>query len=221
MAALDYRRRTGHGQHIDLSQFESAIHGLETAILDYSVNGREQQRTGNRLAHVPAAPHGVYECRGEENWCAIAVFSDKEWESFCRVIGNPSWTEDRKFSTQADRAGNADDLDKLVEVWTRCHSPLDVMNMMQAAGVAAGMVKNNKDIHEDPQLKHRGHFWVLDHPEMGKCTYDGPPFRLSKTPAHLHSPGPCLGQDNYHVYTEILGMSDEEFVELMDDGAFY
>jgi crotonobetainyl-CoA:carnitine CoA-transferase CaiB-like acyl-CoA transferase len=221
MTALDYRRRTGHGQYIDLSQFESAIHALDTAILDYTVNSREQMRNGNRLTNIPAAPHGAYKCRGDDDWCAIAVFTDEEWQSFCRVIGNPPWTRDQKFSTQSARVKNADELDKLVEEWTGKHSSEEVMNLMQAAGVAAGVVKNNKSIHEDPQLKHRNHYWVLDHPEMGKCTYDGPSFKLSKTPAQLTMPGPCLGQHNHYVYTHILGMSDEEFVQLMEEGAFY
>jgi benzylsuccinate CoA-transferase BbsF subunit len=91
---------------------------------------------------------------------------------------------------------------------------------MQAAGVAAGVVENGKDLIEDPQLGHRHHFWYLNHPEMGPCAYDGPPFKLSETPAELRLPAPCLGEHTEYVCTKILGMPDEEFVELLADGVF-
>ena len=94
------------------------------------------------------------------------------------------------------------------------------MRRMQDAGIAAGVVQSGKDLVEDPQLKHRHHFWYLNHPEMGSCAYDGPPFKLSETPAELRMPAPCLGEHTEYVCTQILGMSDEEFVELLAEGVF-
>jgi benzylsuccinate CoA-transferase BbsF subunit len=91
---------------------------------------------------------------------------------------------------------------------------------MQAAGIAAGVVQSGKDLIEDPQLEHRHHFWYLNHPEMGSCAYDGPPFKLSETPAELHMPAPCLGEHTEYVCTQILGIPDEEFVELLTEGVF-
>ena len=218
LAALDYRRRTGKGQYIDISQHEVAVQHLVPAMLDYTANGNQGGREGNR--HHQAAPHGAYRCRGEDRWCAIAVFTEEEWESFCRVIGQPAWTEDPKFNTLAARKANEDELDKLVEAWTADLPPEGVMQRMQAGCVAAGVVQSGKDLIEDPQLKGRHHFWYLNHPEMGVCAYDGPPFHLSETPAELNRPAPCLGEHTEYVCTRILGIPDEEFIGLLAEGVF-
>ena len=218
MAALEYRRRIGKGQYIDLSQHEVAVHHLAPAVLDYTVNKREGGRIGNH--HPSAAPHGAYRCQGDDRWCAIAVFTDEEWEAFCKALGNPPWTEDPKFATLASRKANEEELDRLVEGWTAALAAEEVMERLQAAGIGAGVVQNGKDLLEDPQLKHRHHFWYLNHPEMGVCAYDGPVFKLSDTPSELRMPAPCLGEHTEYVCTKILGMSDEEFVNLLVEGVF-
>ncbi len=218
MTALDYRRRTGKGQCIDLSQLETSVHFFAPAILDYTANRRIDTALGNR--HPYAAPHGAYRCQGDDRWCAIAVFTDEEWEGFCRAIGNPELTKDSRFATVLGRKKNEDELDKLTEEWTSNRSPEEVMAQMQAAGVPSGLVANGRDLHLDPQLKHRHHFWMLDHPEMGVTAYDSAAFRLSETPAELKMPAPCLGQHNEYVCREILKMSYAEFVSLMEEGVF-
>jgi benzylsuccinate CoA-transferase BbsF subunit len=216
IGALDYRRKTGKGQYIDQSQHEAVLHWIAPLILDWTVNQRGPSINCNRLAY--AAPHGIYRCQGDDRWCAIAVFTDDEWESFCKVIGNPPLAKDPKFATLLSRKQNEDELDKLVEEWTIKHSPEEVMSLMQAAGVAAGVVANAKDVAEDPQLGHYHFFHELDHPEMGKLSfYHGPLFRLSKTPYEVGRP-PLVGEDNDYVYTKLLGISDEEWVQLMAEG---
>lgn len=218
IAALGYRRRTGRGQYIELSQLEAAIHCLGPAILDYTANRREQTRDGNR--HPAAAPHGAYRCVGDDRWCAIAVFSDSEWRALCEAMGNPVWTRDKRFDTLASRLEHTDELDRLLEKWTAGHSPGTVMALLQAAEVDAGVVQDARDLHADPQLSHRHHYWTLSHPETGPATYDGPAYRLSRTPARFHMPAPCLGEHNQFVCCQLLGMSDEDFVELLTEGVF-
>lgn len=218
LSALDYRRRTGKGQYIDLSQSEAGLQFLVPPLLDYGVNRRILERTGNR--HPSAAPHGAYRCQGNDRWCAIAVFTGDEWKAMCLVMGNPPWTEDIKFATLLGRKKNEDELDQLVEQWTINLPSEEVMIRLQEAGVSAGVVENAEDLHSDPQLKYRHHFWELEHQEIGISTYDSMGSQLSKTPAELNMAAHTLGQDNYHVYTRILGLSDEEFVELMEQGVF-
>ena len=94
------------------------------------------------------------------------------------------------------------------------------MTTIQGDGVNAGVVQTNRDIHEDPLLKHRHYLWQLEHLEFGKHFYDRPPFKLSKTPCELNMPAPCLDQHSEYVYSKILGMPDEEFVELLSQGVF-
>ncbi|MBE9502284.1 MAG: CoA transferase [Chloroflexi bacterium] len=235
LGALRHRQRTGKGQHIVMAQYASAASILETAILDYTVNNRIQGRNGNRIPH--AAPHGCYRCKGEDRealfssslgpapgrkddrWCVIAVFTDEEWGAFCDVIGNPPWTKDPKFATFLGRKENEDELDTLVQSWTRERSPEEVMMLMQRAGVPAGVAQDAEDILiHDPHLRARGYYVYQDHPEAGHTAYDGIPFRLSATPGELRSPAPCLGEHTEFVCKEILQMADEEFDELLVEG---
>jgi benzylsuccinate CoA-transferase BbsF subunit len=216
MAALDYRRRTGKGLYIDMSQYENSIHFLAPLVLDNTVNGRVAERMGNYCSY--AAPHNAYRCHGEDRWCAIAVFTNEDWANFCKVIGSPAWTKEPKFSTLPARKENEEELDRLVEEWTINHPAEEVMMLMQAAGVAAGVVQNAEDLMEcDPQLEHRHFFWELEHPEIGKYHAAGSPFILSKSPYELR-PAPLLGEHNEYVLKEILGMSDEEIAELVIEG---
>jgi benzylsuccinate CoA-transferase BbsF subunit len=218
IAALDYRRRMGIGQHIDLSQFEAGLQYLLPVLLDYSVNQRVACRTGNQCSY--AAPHGAYPCRGQDSWCAIAVFNDNEWQSLCRVMGNPDWTKDPRFSTLLGRKENEAELNNLIGEWTKNFTAKQVMVTLQSNGVSAGVVQTPEDLYSDPQLKYRQHFQELEHPEIGKHYYESPSFKLSKTPAELRMPAPCLGQHNEYVCTKILGMSDEEFIELVAEQVF-
>jgi benzylsuccinate CoA-transferase BbsF subunit len=216
MAALDYRRRTGKGQYIDLSQFETGVHFEAPLVLDYVVNGRVAKRMGNRLDH--AAPHGAFRCRGEDRWCVMAVFTDEEWYSFCKVIGNPSWTEDPRFVTLHARKQNEDELEKLVESWTINYLAEEVVIMMQSAGVPAGVVENSRDrLDYDPQLRHVSHFVTLDHPEVGKYRVAHPPYQLSRCEPRVYRT-PLLGEHNEYVCKQILGMTDDELADMLAEG---
>ena len=221
IAALDHRQRTGEGQNIDFGQLEAALHATETMLLDYTVNGREQQALGAR--HPEYAPHGTYRCaaRGadDDRWIAIACTTDEEWRALAAVAGHPEWAADARFGTRFDRLSNQDQLDALIGAWTRMQQAETLMRTLQAAGVPAGVVQTPEDLRSDPQLGHRGHFWMLDHPTMGRRAYDGPSFRLSETPANLHKTAPLLGEDNEYVWKNVAGLGDDEYVELLIDGA--
>ena len=201
-----------------MSQFEAGVNFLTPLVLDYCVNNRVASRAGNYCSY--AAPHNAYRCRGQDRWCTIAVFSNEEWQSFCLVTRNPLWTRDERFATLLGRKEHELELDRLVEEWTINYTAEEVMTLMQKGGVAAGIVETNQDLLQDPQLRHRHHFWVLNHREMGPLSHMGQACQLSKTPAELKMAAPCLGEHNEYVCTKILGMSDEEFVELLQQGVF-
>ena len=217
LGALEYKRRTGKGQYIDASQMEASIPLLTPLILEYEANGTESKRIGNRSTY--AAPHGVYRCKGKDRWCAITVFSDEDWQNFCQSIGQLPWTQDPEFTTLLGRLKHVDRLDRLVEEWTVNHSAEEVMDIMQKAEVAAGVVEDGEDLDKDIQLKSRHFYWDLEHPEIGRFTYSGMPVIMSKTPYEIN-PAPGLGEHNEHVYTKLLDMPDEEFVQLLKDGVF-
>jgi benzylsuccinate CoA-transferase BbsF subunit len=218
VSALDYKRRTGRGQYIDASMIEVCVHPITPALLDREANGRLQTRRGNRIAY--AAPHGVFPCQGDDRWCAIAVFTDDEWQAFCHAIGDPPWTKEPRFATLKSRKENEDMLEELVAEWTRQHKAEEVMPIMQAAGVPAGVVQTMQDVLEnDPQLKERGFLVPLKHPVIGVFGHPTPPYKLLKTKAQVRT-SPCLGEHTEYVCIQLLGMSDEEFAELQQQGIF-
>ncbi|UCH43280.1 MAG: CoA transferase [Dehalococcoidales bacterium] len=216
LSALEYRHNTGEGQYIDVSQVEAMVSLLGDAFLEYGLTGKPPEPAGNRSAN--AAPHGVYRCRGKDRWCAIAVFSDRQWLNFKKAIGNPAWAEDGKWATVPGRLENTEELDMMVEEWTSQHTAEEVMALLQAQGVAAGVVQNAGDIASDQQLRARGFFIELEHPELGKTVSDGNPIRLSRTPASYHRAAPTAGQDNDYVYGELLDISESELTELRRQG---
>jgi benzylsuccinate CoA-transferase BbsF subunit len=207
LGALEYRRNTGEGQYVDLSQVEAMAGLLGGAILDYQLEGREV------VGSTEAAPHGVYRCQGDDRWCAIAVFTDEDWQAFKRALGNPPWAEDKRFSTFSGRLQNKARLDKLVQEWTIGHSAEEVMTLLQREGVAAGVVADASDLAQDPHLKERGFFVKLD-----KTISDGVPVRLSHAPARYRRAAPRRGQDNDYVYGELLGIGEGELAGLRQNG---
>lgn len=216
LAALDHRRRTGQGQYIDQSQAEASLHFLAPALLDYTANGRVQDRMGNRDLHM--APHGVYPVLGEDRWVAIAVAGDAEWRAFCEVLQQPELAQNNRFATVQDRLAYQDDLDAIVSAWTRERDGQTVETALQARGVSACAVPNMCDMYEDPQLAHRGHFVELDHPIHGTTTVEGSRSHLSRTPARVNRAAPTLGQDTRYVLETILGYSAERIDELESQG---
>jgi benzylsuccinate CoA-transferase BbsF subunit len=218
IAALDYRKRTGKGQLLDLSQFETAISFIMPGVLEYQSTGREPERIGN--ASPLAAPHGVYRCQGDDRWCTIAVSNDAEWQSLCREMGRAEYAADPRFDTTFNRKEHEVELNEIIAAWTAAQTPEAVMSRLQAAGVPAGVVMNTEDVYNDPQLRQRDMYWPMHHSEMGMFTHLGQSFQLSKTPSRPSSPSPLLGEHTEYVCTKILGMSDDEFVSLMQEGVF-
>jgi len=215
LAALRYRRLTGEGQYIDLAMREAVTPLMAEAIMDYVMNSRVARPMGNR--HRSMAPHGCYRSRGEDEWVVIAISSDEEWRSLCQVMGEPLWTRDQKFATLPARLANLEELDRLIEEWTSQYDHIELMNMLQQAGVKAGAVLNIEELVHDPHLKERGFFEQLAHPEAGTHLYPGVSWRMTKTPGRLRLPAPCFGEHNDYVFSELLGMSKEEILRLAEE----
>jgi benzylsuccinate CoA-transferase BbsF subunit len=216
-AALDYRRRTGEGIYLDAAQLESSVQFVAPILLDYQANGHISGRTGNRDER--GAPHGVYPCRGIEQWIAISVMSEGEWRGFCRAIGQPSWTRSPEFSSFRARKENEERLDQRVAAWTSDRTAREAMEILQAEGVPAGVVNSGKDLGEDPQLRHDRYFTRLSHPEMGEVDYAPHSITFSRSPQRVYR-SPCLGEHTEQVCKEILGFSDEAFEQLKGEGVF-
>lgn len=217
LAALEHRRRTGQGQYIDFSQGEASAQFLAPALLDYFVNGHVWQRNGN--ASPDYAPHGVYPVAGEDRWVAIVAESEEQWQGLCRAAGHGEWAADSRFATVSDRLANREALDEEIASWTRSCGASEIENLLQAASVPAHQLFDSASALADPQLAARQHFLTVEHPDFGPVVIENSRMVFSRTPAIVERPGPTFGQDNEHVLREILGMSDDEFVELLTAGA--
>ncbi len=225
LAALEYRRRTGKGQFIDISQQEASLSLLGSTLLDWAANKKVRENHGNHHPVAGAAPHNCHRCRGDDRWCVISVASDREWANFCRVLGNPDWTKDVRFMTHLNRVKNQDELDKLVETWTVNYSPEEVVEKMQRGGVSAGVVQNIEDVMHDPHLWERG-FLVdlkLPHPERkpSSIILPGVITRFSRLALTIRHPAPGrLGEQNDSILRDLLGMNQEEIDQAAADDAF-
>ena len=223
LLAIYYKKRTGKGQYIDGSQIEPGIFMTGTAIVDYLVNGRHWQRTGNRSPYKPAAPHGAYPCAGRDRWIAIAVSTDEEWRALAVEMGYPAWTRDAGFSTLAARIVNQDELDRRVGEWTRNQEPFALQERLQKAGVAAGVCQTTEDrVDRDPQLKHLKWLIPLPNAEVGTWPIKDVPFHFAKATVDQGGPigraAPCYGEDNDYVHGELLKLSAQERAELEKEG---
>jgi benzylsuccinate CoA-transferase BbsF subunit len=227
VSAIERRRRTGKGTLIECVLNDTGVVTAGPAILNYQANGILPVRMENKDLY--AAPHGAYPCRGYDRWCLIAVSSDAEWLSFCSAIGNPPWTKRREFATLTDRLRNVDELDRLVAAWTINREAAEVMEMMQAVGVPAGIVAQGMDLVQSEHLKSRGYYkdtrYII--PEFGKPGMEwaegGPiicisePIHFSETPCRFY-PMPRIGQDNEYVFGELLGIPPDKMATLTKDG---
>jgi len=218
LAALRHRDRTGQGQYIDLSQAESMIALLGPAILDYTVNGNIDGPRGNLAEY--AAPQGVYRCHGDDRWLAVSAETDEQWLALLAELGAGHLGSDPRFNSVADRHAHHDLLDAELTRLTSTREPYDLMARLQKAGVPAGVVQTYQDlIDDDPQLRHRGHFARLEHPEMGLTAYNAPPFTLSALPEPaMRTAAPLLGQHTRQVCADLLGLDDEGIAELIREG---
>lgn len=216
VAALDYRDRTGEGQHLDQSQVEAGLQMLGPALIDYFDSGRELHRAGNSDAML--FPHGAYPCAGEDRWIALAVRDAQEWDALCGLLGRPEWASDRALQDADGRRALSEEIDAAIAAWTAERDRYEAMETLDAAGIPAGVVQTPEDLFSDPQLAARGHWWQLEHAVIGEHAYDAPVWKLSETPAQARRPGPALGQHTFEVVHEVLGLSDAEIAELVAEG---
>ena len=216
MTALRRRLKTGSGCLVDLSQREVTTMLLGEAILDFSVTGRIAGTMGNR--HRDMAPQGVYPCSGEDMWVAISVSSDEEWESLCRVMGQPHLASDSRFADPKSRRNNHDDIDLVISTWTETQDHYQVMYLLQAQGVPAAPVLKGGEVIDDPHLESRGFWDVVNHPEAGTYKQVTTPWLLSDSPRATSTPAPGLGEHNYQVLSGLLGLSKSEIDTLAQKG---
>ncbi len=198
LAALEHRRRTGEGQHIDLSQAEAALHFLAPALLDYTVNGVVTTRDGNRDPHL--RPHGVFPCAGDDRWVALACRDETDREALRAELGGANLS------------------DEAIAAYTSVRPAEEVEARLQARGVPASVVQGSPECVRDPQLLYRNHFIPVTHPDR-PAAVEASRFTLSRTPARTSNVAPTFGLDTQWVLETLLGYDDDRIAELVIAGA--
>ncbi|MFI5267049.1 MAG: CaiB/BaiF CoA transferase family protein [Chloroflexota bacterium] len=214
MSALLYREQTGKGQCIDSAQVETGASLLGPSYLDYVVNHHDPKPRGN--LQPGAAPHGAYPTLGDDKWCVISVQNDGQWLRLREATG---LAEDPRFATLLGRTRHRAELDTLVSDWTRRHSGEEIMQILQAAGIAAAPVQDVEDqLSHNEQFAARGLFTSLAEPEMGPIITESPPVKMSETPPRLFRHAPLIGEHTDQVLREALHLSEPEIRELTEQG---
>ena len=209
VTALIHRARTGRGQFIDVSQAQTSSATLPEPLMDYTVNGRTTERTGNQDSRM--APHGCYPCRGEDDWIAIAVSDDAQWDALCDLLRADALREDARFGDALSRWSHRDALDALVGDATAKWEQRELANELQRVGVPAGPVLNNEQLLFDPHLKARGFYETFEHHAstgMPPLPYPGRPWKMSEATDIPRQAAPILGEHNRFVFLDVLGKGE-------------
>ncbi len=225
LGALDHRRRTGEGQHIDLSQLEASLQLLGPELLAYELDGRVATRAGNRDRDL--VPNGVFPCvagserasrypaggSGAEGWVAISCADDAQWAALAELAGLP---DEQRWRTAAGRRPDDDRIEALVASWTATRDAGEIVALLQPR-VACAPVLGIPELHADPQMAHRGYWVPIEHPVYGPVPYSGMQATMSRTQGVVRGPAPCLGQDTWYVLETMLGVDGDTIAALLAD----
>ncbi|MGD9598353.1 MAG: CaiB/BaiF CoA transferase family protein [Steroidobacteraceae bacterium] len=220
LVALNHRRNTGVGQHVDFSQQEAVLQMIGPAYMDYVLNGRVGGPKSNEHPVAMCAPHSVFPCQGDDRWISIAVQTEPEWAGFVRAMGEPEWARAAEFATMSARVAHIDALHARIAAWTAQHDDRALAETLQRHGVAAAPVLNVGDLLHEPQYAARNTFIEVEHPLGFREMIYGAYVKLSRTPARVRT-GPTIGQDNDRAFRGILGLGEERYRDLIERKVIY
>ena len=219
LMALHHRNRTGEGAFIDMSMYESGVSNVGVALLQRQISGSNPERTGN--LHRWMAPHGCYECAGDDKWVTIAARDEYEWLELCDVMGRPELPGDPRFSSIDARWRHREELDCIIQAWTRTLDNLQVMHLLQERGVPAGAVLNARDVLTNSHFRSREFFEkYTDPPEVegvGTRWYAGRPYKFSKSYGQMRMVAQ-LGQHNDYALKELLALDESAIASMTEAG---
>ncbi len=213
LMAMRKRRRTGEGSYWDISLRDALSFGIGAAFTDWSMNAAVRPHRGNR--HPVYAPQGVYRAFGEDEWVAISVRTDDEWERLAGTIGIPDRPE---LATAEARRKNHDEIDALLETWTQGRTARETEVRLQGAGVPAAAVLNYRELRRDPQLNARGMFREITHPAFGREVRSASIWERGELAPPVDLAAPMFGQHNRDILTRVLGMDAQRIEELERGG---
>ncbi|MDG2049582.1 MAG: CoA transferase [Myxococcota bacterium] len=218
LCALDHRDRTGEGQCIEISQFETTVAMLGPEMMDQLAHHRPPPKLGNASQNM--APQGCYPCAGEDRYCAISIRNDDDWQKLAALPALALLTQDPDLAHIDGRKRETDKIDQALTAWTKERNAEGAVEELQALGLCAGVVQNTEDQYlNDPHLAFRKAFEQIPHLKKGEVTAVGIPLGLTGTPGHTSRAGAALGEDNATVFRDLLGLSETAYSEFVKAGA--
>lgn len=216
LAALYEREQTGDGQFVEVSMHDATYPSMTSPLAAHYHGSDSPPRTGNRHSGLAHCPYNVYETR--DGYIAIFCVTDKHWRRLLDVLGRDDLVGDPRYETNVKRTERMDEIDAIIEEYTRESDRDEFAERLREAGVPCGPVKTVSEVADDPHLKERGMIQDVDHPNYdGTIRAHGSPIRLSNADDPEVTPSPTKGQDNHRIYRERLGFTDAEIRELEED----
>ena len=213
LAALAARERTGRGQQVDTSLFETGLGLGVWEAVEYFHTGNTPRPTGS--AHRLGAPYQAFRC--SDGWINVGADGTRHWPVFCKTIGAPELVDDPRFATNPDRLANLDELVELIEWRTELEPRAHWLRLLEDVGIPAGPINSVPEALADPQAQARGMVQEVAHPRLGTLRALGPVVKFSDTPAAITRPAPDLGQHTDEVLGE-LGIDVTELASLREAG---
>jgi|TARA_B100000809_G_scaffold266461_1_gene329300 crotonobetainyl-CoA:carnitine CoA-transferase CaiB-like acyl-CoA transferase len=219
VAALNHRVVTGEGQYIDFSMAEALSASIPEAILHYQMNGAVKEPMGNDDDWN--SPHGMYHCKGSDSWVAIAVTTNQEWKALCCAIGKPELASKPGFDNAEVRRDHRDEIDAAISQWTSQHDDYDAAEILQNAGIPAGPSLDVSRVYNDPHLRSSGYLYQVKTNDGEIRDLPSLPWRFEGQSGPRIAAAPDLAQDNDRIYRELLGLSESEIAQLVEDQIIY
>jgi crotonobetainyl-CoA:carnitine CoA-transferase CaiB-like acyl-CoA transferase len=213
LAALHHREKTGEGQVIDASIYESVLNVMEATIPEYTTSNHIRERSGATLPNV--APSNIYDCK--DGIFLIAANQDTVFARLCEVMGQPELASDERFSSHTARGKRMKELDAIINEWTKTKTMSEIEELMTNAGVPAGRIYRAPEMLEDEHFKARDA--IIDTPteEWPDLKMQNIFPKMSKTQGEVRWPGvQTLGAHNESVYSELLGLGEQELEALKE-----
>src|SRR5688572_2022763 len=210
LAALQARTRTGRGQHVEVSLFDTSLAMLANVASNHLVSGRDARRFGN--GHPNIVPYTAYPVA--DGMIAIAVGNDAQFARFAALLGRPEWATDMRYAKNPDRVANRVELDAAIAERLKDAPADDWIGKLGASGIPCGRINSVAQALADPHAQAREMVRTVQHPTAGEVTTVGIPFRFSDTPPSVRRAPPTLGQHNEQVLRDMLGFSDARIAQL-------
>jgi formyl-CoA transferase len=216
LAAIQQRHQTGRGQHVEVSMQDSVVNIIRVSLRDHQRQGRPMERHGNQLGHT--VPGTTYACAGGGPNDYVLVFVQPQmWKAMCGAMESPELADDPRFATAEVRWDNRDELNAIVEGWTRRYPKHEVMRRLGDAGVPCGACQDTGEVLADPHLKAREMIVDIDYPTRGTYQTVGCPIKLSDSPAEITRP-PLLGEHTAELLGALCGVPADEVARMKRDG---